>query len=237
MTGVVEPARGSCQACVMAHADDGEVDAHDPDDASWAAAVSFATTEHFNLQTARSSTIAETNGRASVFLGAVSAGLIAFAFAGQASRTALYVFGLVLFPVLAFVGITTFSRALEASIADTLYMLRINRLRHFYLARAPQLTGYLSPPAPTDDLARLLRDEGYRPGRLRMLVSIPGTISVVNGVLLGATVGLAVAALTDDNLWLGTTSGLVVLAVAVMAHQHFQTRARTAKPDPFAAGE
>jgi hypothetical protein len=203
------------------------------DDASWAAAVTFVTTEHFNLQTARSSTISETNGRASLFLGAVSAGLVAFAFAGQASRTALYVFGLVLFPVLFFLGLTTFSRALEASIADTLYMLRINRLRRFYLDRAPQLAGYLAPPAPSDDLAQLLQEEGYRPGRWRTLLSIPGTISVVNGVLLGVTTGLAVAALTDDSLWFGTMTGLVVLVGTVVAHQRYQSRARTGKPDPF----
>jgi hypothetical protein len=35
-------------------------------------AVSFVTTEHFTLQGARSSTIAEATGRASMFLGAVS---------------------------------------------------------------------------------------------------------------------------------------------------------------------
>jgi hypothetical protein len=38
------------------------------------AAVSFVTTEHFTLQGARSSTIAEATGRASMFLGAVSGG-------------------------------------------------------------------------------------------------------------------------------------------------------------------
>jgi hypothetical protein len=204
-------------------------------DASWAAAVTFVTTEHFNLQTARGATISEANGRASLFLGAVSAGLVAFAFAGQGSRTALYVFGLVLFPVLAFLGITTFSRVLEASIADTLYMLRINRLRRFYLDRAPQLGEYMAPPAPTDDLVRLLHDEGYHPSRWRTLLSIPGTISVVNGVLVGATAGLAVAALTDDNLWLGTIAGLVVFSLTVGVHQRYQARARTTKPDPFAA--
>lgn len=105
----------------------------DDDAVSWAAANMFVTTEHFNLQTARAATIAEANGRASVFLGAVSAGLVAFAFAGQSSRTGLYVFGLVLFPILFVLGVTTFSRVLEASIADTLYALRINRLRRFYL--------------------------------------------------------------------------------------------------------
>jgi hypothetical protein len=46
-------------------------------------AVTFATTEHFNLQTERAATIGEANGRASIFLGSVSAGLIAPGFATQ----------------------------------------------------------------------------------------------------------------------------------------------------------
>ncbi len=47
-------------------------------------AATFLTTEHFVLQTARAATIAEANGRASVFLGVVSAALVALGFAGQA---------------------------------------------------------------------------------------------------------------------------------------------------------
>jgi hypothetical protein len=42
-------------------------------------AVSFITTEHFTLQGARASTVAESTGRATMFLGAVSAGLVALA--------------------------------------------------------------------------------------------------------------------------------------------------------------
>jgi hypothetical protein len=38
------------------------------------AVVTFVTTEHFTLQGARSSTIAEATGRATMFLGAVSGG-------------------------------------------------------------------------------------------------------------------------------------------------------------------
>lgn len=219
----------------MAVGDDRDIAERQGDGADDSSAAVFVTTEHFTLQTARGSTISEANGRASIFLGAVSAGLVAFAFAGQTSRTALYVFGLVLFPVLAFLGITTFSRSLEASVADTLYMLRINRLRRYYLDHAPHLDEYFAPAAPGDDLGRLLRDEGYWPSRWQTLLSIPGTISVVNGVLLGATAGLAVAALTDDNLWLGTIAGLAVFAATIALHQRFQARIRTTKPDPFAA--
>jgi hypothetical protein len=44
--------------------------------------ITLLTTEHYNLQTQRAATISEANGRASVFLGAVSAGLIALGFQG-----------------------------------------------------------------------------------------------------------------------------------------------------------
>jgi hypothetical protein len=221
----------------MSDDDNVDVREREPNEASWAAAVTFATTEHFTLQTARGATIAETNGRATLFLGTVSAGLVAFAFAGQTSLTALYVFGLVLFPVLSFLGLTTFRRALQASIADTLYILRINRLRRFYVDRAPQLAAYMAPPEPTDNLSRLLREEGYQPSRWQTYLSIPAAIGVVNGALLGATVGLAVAALTSDNLWFGTITALVTFVVSVTIHQRYETRARTSKPDPFAVDD
>jgi hypothetical protein len=48
-----------------------------------APAVTFATTEHFTLQTARVATVAEANGRASIYLAALSSNLIALAFIGQ----------------------------------------------------------------------------------------------------------------------------------------------------------
>jgi hypothetical protein len=49
-------------------------------------AATFATTEHFNLQTARATTVSEANGRASIYLAALSSNLIALAFIGQMSR-------------------------------------------------------------------------------------------------------------------------------------------------------
>lgn len=49
------------------------------------AAVTFVTTEHFTLQGARSSTISESTSRASVFLQAVSGGLIALGLVATAA--------------------------------------------------------------------------------------------------------------------------------------------------------
>ena len=112
------------------------------------AVVTYMTTEHFVLQTARSAGISETVGRAAIYLAAVSSGLVALAFTGQLSRlgTAFYVFGLVLLPTLTFVGLTTFDRALHNAVEDVQLAARINRIRQFYFDAAPQVARYLPPP-------------------------------------------------------------------------------------------
>ena len=190
------------------------------------AAVAFVTTEHFNLASARGATISETNGRASIFLGSVSAGLVAFAFAAQSSRTALYTFGLVLFPVLVFLGLTTFERVLQTSIDDTVYLRRMNRLRRFYVDVAPGLAGYLTLPAAGDQVEDVLRLEGFRPGQWQLLLSAPGTVGIINSALFGVTVGLAAGAVSDSNLWAATIAGLIAFAMAVPVHQRYQVTQR-----------
>src|SRR3954466_11741435 len=49
-------------------------------------AATFASTEHFNLQVSRAITVSEANGRASIYLAALSSNLIALAFIGQMSQ-------------------------------------------------------------------------------------------------------------------------------------------------------
>jgi hypothetical protein len=105
------------------------------------AAVAFATTEHFTLHTARSSTISESTGRANMFLGAVTGGLVALGLVATASRigAAFYALGLILLPALAFVGLVTFDRVLQSGIEDLGYARRIARLRAYYFDNAPEL--------------------------------------------------------------------------------------------------
>ena len=106
--------------------------------------VTFATTEHFNLQTARALTVSESNGRASIYLAALSSNLIALAFIGQMSRlgTAFYAFALILLPVLAFVGTVTFLRLVQSSVEDIAYAQRIALVRSYYLRVSPELEPY-----------------------------------------------------------------------------------------------
>jgi hypothetical protein len=97
--------------------------------------LQFMTTEHFTLQTARSATIAEANGRCALFMGSVSSAVVALAFIGQASgmNEGFFLFGLVLFPSLLFLGIFTFKRVLHTAVEDIIYARGINRIRASYI--------------------------------------------------------------------------------------------------------
>ena len=145
------------------------------------AAVTFVTTEHFTLQGARSSTISESTSRASVFLGAVSGGLIALGLVATAAKTgvAFYAFGLILLPTLAFVGLATFHRVLQSGIEDLAYARRIAQLRDYYFDHAPELVGYLLNPAerlPTPGLGIALWQQ---------FVTVAGIVAVITAVLAG----------------------------------------------------
>src|SRR3954452_20104346 len=118
------------------------------------AAVTFVTTEHFVLQGARAATISESTGRANIFLASVSGGLVALGLVATATRvgTALYAFGLVLLPTLAFVGLVTFERVLQTGIEDKGYARRIALLRGYYFDNAPDLAPYLLSVPPAERL-------------------------------------------------------------------------------------
>jgi hypothetical protein len=105
--------------------------------------VSIMTTEHYNLQSGRAMTVSEANGRASLFVGAVSSGLIALVLVAQLSHlgTAFFVFSLVVLPTLFFMGLITFGRVMQSSLADVTYARGINRIRHLYLEYAPVAAG------------------------------------------------------------------------------------------------
>jgi hypothetical protein len=97
------------------------------------AAVAFGTTEHFTLQTARSTTVAEAGGRATSYLAALSSTLVALAFIGNMSglSAAFYIFCSLLLPVLTFIGIGTFARLVQSTNEDIALARRIARLRGF----------------------------------------------------------------------------------------------------------
>jgi hypothetical protein len=201
------------------------------------ALVTFVTTEHFNLQTARAVTTSESNGRAGIFLSTVSGTLVALAFIAQLSKggTAFVAFGLVLFPALLFVGLATYDRVLQSSIEDVALTQRINRIRRFYLEAAPALEDYLAPAVRSDALEEVLRAGAMRPGPWQLFLSMAGMVGVLNSVLVGVLVALLAGVTTGgDHPVPAAVAGVAAFVLAVAGHQWHQSRRRNAQPSPFA---
>ena len=191
------------------------------DDDPRPAAVTFVTTEHFTLQGARSSTISESTSRASVFLGAVSGGLIALGLVASAAKTgvAFYSFGLILLPTLAFVGLATFHRVLQSGIEDLAYARRIAHLRDYYLDHAPELAGYLVNPAER------LPTPGLGIGLWQQFVTVAGVVAVITSVLTGSAGGLLAAVASGHSLLAALIVGVIVAAAALTGLMRYQSSA------------
>jgi hypothetical protein len=194
-----------------------------------APAVTFATTEHFNLQTARAITVSEANGRASIYLAALASNLIALAFVGQMSRlgTEFYAFALILLPVLAFVGVVTFQRLVQSQMEDIAYAERIGRLRDFYLTLAPELEPYLL--LVREPRAEALPDsEPVGPSTWQLTRTTAGMVAVVNSVVIGACAGLVFETLHAGSLVPTLAAGAIVGAATLKIQCRHQQRARDA---------
>jgi hypothetical protein len=89
------------------------------------ALLTILTTEHFTLQGAPGSTVSESSARAALDVGALSRALIALGFIAQAAKlgTAFNTFALVMLPTLYLLGVFTFVRLVESSVANLLYGL------------------------------------------------------------------------------------------------------------------
>jgi hypothetical protein len=179
------------------------------------------TTEHFNLQGARSSTISESTSRATMFLSAVSGGLVALGLVAAAAKTgvAFYMFGLILLPTLAFVGLATFHRVLQSGLEDLAYAHRIAQLRDYYFDHAPELAGYLLNPAER------LPSPGLGIGLWQQFVTVAGMVAVITSVLAGSAGGLLAAVASGHSLVAALVVGLVVAASALAGLMRYQNSA------------
>jgi hypothetical protein len=186
-------------------------------------AATFATTEHFNLQTARALTVSEANGRASIYLAAVSSNLIALAFIGQMSRlgTAFYAFALILLPVLAFVGTVTFLRLVQSSVEDIAFAHRIALVRSYYLQVSPELEPYLVVLPGT-----AARPFPGAPGAWQLALTVAGMVAVVNSVVVAACAGVFLVAVGVNSLAIPIAAGALVGAGAFSLQQRHHRRAR-----------
>jgi hypothetical protein len=183
------------------------------------------TTEHFTLQGARSQTASESASRASLYILSVSSTLVALGFIGQASQTGetFDVFALTVLPTLYALGVFTFVRIVECGVEDFRYGVAINRIRNYY----QQIAG---------DQAKLFLLSGHDDGRgvfANMGVPVEGrkqyftfatVVAMVNSVVGGAAIAIALGAIADSSLGVAAGIGGVAAIISLAALLRFADR-------------
>jgi hypothetical protein len=183
------------------------------------------TTEHFTLQGARSQTMSESSARASVYVFSVSSALVALGFIGQISEVGdvFNVFALTVLPTLYLLGSVTFVRLVECGAEDFLYGLAINRIRGHYKRVAGDqadlflLSGHDEPAGVFANMG--LRAEGRNP-----IFAFSSAVDVINGVVGGAAVAIALGAVFDASLGIATAVGIATAIVSFLAWLRYADR-------------
>jgi hypothetical protein len=182
-------------------------------------------TEHFTLQGARSQTMSESSARASVYVFAVSIAMVALGFIAQLSEIGdlFNVFALTVLPTLYTLGIVTFVRLVECGAEDFRYGLAINRIRHYYKEVAGDradlflLSGH-------DDGAGVFANMGLPATGRKPYFAFSSAVLVINSVVGGAAVALALGAFVDAPLALAAGVGGVAAVVSVAAWLRYADR-------------
>jgi hypothetical protein len=183
------------------------------------------TTEHFTLQGARSQTVSESASRASLYLFSVSSTLVALGFIGQISTVGdtFKVFALTALPTLYVLGLFTFVRLVQSVAEDFQYGRAINRIRHHYLELAGDKARLFMMSAH-DDASGVLANMGIKHAAWQASFTTPSMVAVINSVVGGSAVAIAVGAIGDPALGVAAAIGGLVAIVSLAALRRFETR-------------
>jgi hypothetical protein len=123
-------------------------------------------------------------------------------------------FALTIPPTIYVLGRATYVRLVECSAEDFRYGVAINRIRGYYKELAGShadlfvLSGH-------DDGAGVFANMGLSAERRSPAFAFSTAISVVNGVVGGAVVGIVLSAVFDGRIWLSASVGVLVAAASV----------------------
>lgn len=188
----------------------------DPAPQERGALLTALTTEHFTLQGARAATITESLGRSTIYLGSLSASLVAFALIAQGESVADFrLFALLILPGLFFLGTVTFVRIVETGIEDATYAQAINRIRRYYLELAGEDARYFTLGG-NDDMEGVLANMGLTASRWRPFFSVASVIALINSMVAGAFLGVALDAFSRRSIAL--IPGIVIALIALVLH-------------------
>lgn len=178
--------------------------------------LQILSTEHWSLLGSRSLAWSESFNRAAMFLTTVTGSIVALALVAQVSEfgEGFRLFGLVVLPVVLFIGVGTVLRIGESNYHDAMCVIGMNRIRAGYLELAPDLERFFVM-GRNDDLpgiARTMAIDPHRPFVAHMLAATPMMIATLNSILLGAIVALLAIQLGASNV---TSVGAAALAFLI----------------------
>jgi hypothetical protein len=182
------------------------------------ALLTALTTEHFTLQGARSQTMSESSSRASLYIGAVSSTLVALGFIGQISEVGetFDTFALTVLPTLYLLGVFTFVRLVECGFEDFRYGVAINRIRSYYLEVAGERAN-LFLLSGHDDGQGVFENMGVRPEGRKQFFSFATVVAVINSVVGGSAVAIALGAFAEASLAVAAGVGGAAAAASLFA--------------------
>jgi hypothetical protein len=151
--------------------------------------ITALVTEHFVLQSARSATIGEANGRASIYLSVVSSALVAFGFLAQVA-TRLDPFVAAVLPALFILGEFTYVRLVDNGVESLLVLQRIQRIHGYYRGLMPEAEQFFEAPPADDEMVAAVASTGVRMTWVGILFTSGSMIAAVNSILGGAGLAL-----------------------------------------------
>ena len=178
-------------------------------------------TEHFVLQTARSTGTGEATGRAGLYVATLSSGLVATGFASGKPYFAVFL-GAVLIVVLA-LGLVTFLRLVEISREDLARLRDIRVVHRYYGALSPAARGYFKD-VDTDDISAVIETQYKRHSPLLILTTAASLVAILNSVVLGTGLTALASALASGFQGWDVAVGLAGAALSGWLALRFQSR-------------
>jgi hypothetical protein len=183
------------------------------------------TTEHFGLAGARAQATGESSSRAALYISAVSSTLVALGFIGQISEVgdSFNVFALTVLPTLYILGLFTFVRTVENGVEDLMMGRAINRIRNYYLQVAGEEARYFMLSGH-DDAMGVMQNMGVSLERRQQYFTTGTMIAVINSVVGGAAVAIAIGVVSDAPLGLCAGVGGVAAVISLIRMMRIENR-------------
>jgi hypothetical protein len=178
------------------------------------------TTEHYMLQGTASSTTSEGGSRISVYLSALSSGLVAIGFASSSHR-ALEALAFTVLPVVFILGWFTIVRLIDISVTNLVSQRRMDLITRYYASIYPPASAYFGPGGQPG--GQPSRRHGVHYGSWAFLFTMASMVIVVNSVVGGAAVALVAALALSAAAPVPVVAGLiggVILLAAGLYYEH-----------------